>query len=92
MSIKSHSKSKYKRSVQFNVPRSTTLNIFMIFCGTINAKKSWLYIPVGIIKLKYGEGSEALLKGSFVIPKKLEEEDYKFVYHNLEKALKAVIK
>lgn len=90
----------YKRAIEnptmsgvYNLvsPEVTTMKTFMITFGKIINRKAWLHIPEAMIKLKYGEGSEALLKGSFVIPKKLKEEGYKFSYDNLGKALKSIL-
>ncbi len=71
-------------------PESVTLKTFMKTFGKVLRKPIWFNIPKSIMKIKLAEGAEILLKGSFVIPTKLEKEGYNFKYCNLYMALKSL--
>jgi hypothetical protein len=72
-------------------PESVTMKTFMKTFGKIIGRPAWLNIPESVLKIRYGEGAESLLKGSFVVPSKLEKNGYSFKYTNLNDALKSVI-
>ena len=72
-------------------PESVTMKTFMKTFGKIIGRPAWLNIPESVLKIRYGEGAEFLLKGSFVVPSKLEKNGYSFKYTNLNDALKSVI-
>jgi len=71
-------------------PEIVTMKTFMTSFGKSIGRPAWLPVPEAIVKIKYGEGAEALLKGSFVVPKRLEEEGYEFVFDNLTNALNSL--
>lgn len=70
---------------------SVNMNTFMKTLGKLIRRPILLNIPEKIMKIRYGEGAESILKGSFVISKRLKEEGYTFKYNNLEKALKSIL-
>ena len=72
-------------------PKSVTMKTFMKTFGKIIGRPAWLNIPEAMLKIRYGEGAESLLKGSFVLPNRLEEEGYVFKYKNLNNALNSAI-
>jgi uncharacterized protein (TIGR01777 family) len=90
----------FKRAIEndtmsevYNVvaPEIVSMKTFMKMFGKTINRPAWLNIPETMVKLKYGEGSESLLKGSFVVPKRLEDEGYEFKYQNLNIALQSIL-
>jgi len=71
-------------------PEHVTMKTFMQTFGKIIGRRVCLNIPEAMLKFRYGEGAESLLKGSFVLPNKLEKNGYLFKYKNLYDALKAI--
>ena len=72
-------------------PHSVNMKIFMTTFGKAIGRPAWFNVPESILKIRYGEGAESLLRGAFVLPKRLEDEGYKFKYKKLSDALKSVI-
>ena len=72
-------------------PHSVNMKIFMRTFGKVIGRPAWFNVPESILKIRYGEGAESLLRGAFVVPKKLEDEGYEFRYKKLSDALKSVI-
>ena len=72
-------------------PESVTMETFIKTFGKVIGRPTWLNIPEKILKIRYGEGAESLLKGAFVVPSKLEEDGYKFKYSSLHDALVSVL-
>lgn len=72
-------------------PENVTMKTFMKTFGKIVGKPVWFHVPEAILKMRYGEGVQSLLKGAFVIPRKLEDEGYVFKYNNLDTALKVIL-
>jgi len=71
-------------------PQSVDMKTFMKTFGKTIKKPVWLNVPEAIMKMRYGEGAESLLKGSVVVPKRLESEGYTFIYAYLDDALKSI--
>lgn len=72
-------------------PESVSMKTFMTSFGKIIGRPAWLNIPEAMMKIRYGEGAESLLKGSFVVPTRLEKNGYSFKYGHLDDALKSVL-
>ena len=72
-------------------PENVTMKTFMQTFGKMIGKPVWLNVPEAILKMRYGEGAQSLLKGAFVIPRKLEDEGYVFKYNNLNTALQSLL-
>ncbi len=72
-------------------PQSVNMKTFMTAFGRVIGRPVWLNVPEAIMKIRYGEGAESLLKGSFVVPARLEREGYRFKYDHLDEALKSVL-
>jgi len=90
----------FKRAIEVNnmqgiynlvTHNSVNMKTFMTTFGKVIGRPAWLNIPEAMMKIRYGEGAESLLRGSFVVPKRLEKEGYRFKYKNLNDALKSVI-
>ena len=71
-------------------PESVNMKTFMTSFGKAMGKRVWLSVPEFFIKLRFGEGGESILRGSFVVPSKLKKEGYEFRYGHLLDALKTI--
>ena len=47
-------------------PENVTMKTFMTTFGKVFGRRAWLNVPEKILKIRYGEGAETLLKGAFV--------------------------
>jgi uncharacterized protein (TIGR01777 family) len=72
-------------------PESVNMKTFMTTFGKVINRPAWLNVPEAILKVRYGEGAESLLRGAFVVPTRLEKEGYIFKYNHLNKALSSVL-
>ncbi len=72
-------------------PESVNMKTFMTAFGKVIGRPAWLNIPEAMLRIRYGEGAESLLKGSFVAPSRLENSGYDFKYSHLDDALKSVL-
>lgn len=72
-------------------PECVTMKTYMKTFGKILGRPAWFNISESMLKIKYAEGAESLLKGSFVVPNRLENEGYVFKYNNLSNALNSVL-
>lgn len=72
-------------------PKGVNMKTFMTTLGKIIGRPAWLNVPEAMLKIRYGEGAESLLKGSFVVPVRLEKEGYEFKYNNLQLALRSIL-
>lgn len=73
-------------------PDLVDMKTFVMSFGKSIGRRVWFKIPQSMVKLKYGEGAEALLIGSSVVPKRLKDEGYEFVYDKLKDALSSLSK
>ena len=72
-------------------PQRVNMKTFMTTFGKVIGRPAWLNVPEKMMKIRYGEGAESLLKGSFVVPFKLEKEGYTFKYVSLNNALNSIL-
>ncbi len=54
-------------------------------------KRSFLPVPRVALKLAFGKMSEVLIQGQKVVPKKLNELEFRFLYPDIESAMKNII-
>ncbi|MBI5675585.1 MAG: TIGR01777 family protein [Nitrospirae bacterium] len=71
-------------------PNPVTNREFSSTLGDAIHRPSWLAVPSFIVKLTLGELGGMLLTGQRVLPEKIVRSGYKFKYHDLEDALKAI--
>ncbi|DAB33583.1 MAG TPA: hypothetical protein CFH82_09845 [Sulfurospirillum sp. UBA12182] len=78
----------------YNVVSSEVVNIkkFMKILGKVIKKPLLFSMPNFFFKLLYAEGGENLLKGSFVVSKKLQEDGFIIKNESLEESLKKIYK
>jgi uncharacterized protein (TIGR01777 family) len=72
-------------------PQVVTMKEFCSTLGNVMQRPSWAPVPSLILKVAFGEMADMLLTGQRVIPKKLQDEGYKFQYPALEDALQAIL-
>jgi len=75
----------------FTAPNPVTMNEFAKTLGKVLLRPSILRAPAFALRLMLGEGAEALLQGSRVLPKRLLEAGYGFQYPHLEDALRHLL-
>jgi len=54
-------------------------------------KTSFLSIPLSVLKLRYGEGADTLINGQSVIPKRLLESGFEFLFTEIDEAVRDCI-
>lgn len=48
-------------------------------------------VPTFVLRLRFGEGADVLIKGQHVLPRRLQESGFKFRYPRIEEALKNLL-
>ena len=76
----------------YNLVSPQMINLYDFFkqLSKVYKRPVWKHMFVDILKLKYKEGYEVLLKSSFVKPKRLKEIDFVFSVEELENSLKKI--
>jgi uncharacterized protein len=74
-------------------PNAATNHAFTKALGKVLGRPTIFPLPEFAVKLMFGEmGETLLLQGCRVVPKRLQDMGYKFLYPNLDEALKHVLK
>lgn len=76
--------------VNVTTPNPVTMNEFSKTLGKALKKPSIFRVPAFAIRLVLGEMADLLVNGQRVIPKKLMDQNYEFVYPTLDKALREI--
>ncbi|MDO6562240.1 TIGR01777 family oxidoreductase [Amphritea sp. 1_MG-2023] len=84
--------SQYCGAYNLTAPEAVTNEQFSRTLAKTLCRPAWFRLPAGVLKLMLGEGSDLLLKGQRVYPKRLLDADYQFIYPELAAALKQVLK
>ena len=79
------------RAVNFTAPFPENMQTFGKTIASILNKPHWIPLPSGILKIGLGEMSTLLLDGQKVLPKKLEQHGYVFIFPTLETALSDIL-
>jgi uncharacterized protein len=80
-----------KGPYNFVAPEITTNAIFNKSLAKELNRPYWLRIPAPLFKFVLGEMSVLLLEGRAVVPKRLLEENYHFIYETLQKAINGIV-
>jgi len=73
-------------------PEQLMMKDFYHTLGKVMRRPSWLPIPGFVLRLFFGEtAQETILSGQRVVPKRLMEAGYKFIYPKVEEALKEIL-
>jgi len=73
-------------------PEAVTMDEFCRSLGKALARPVWARVPGFVLRLALGEMSEMLLTGQRVVPQKLLQAGYEFLYPNLAQALDEIFK
>jgi uncharacterized protein len=73
--------------INATAPDPVTMRNFCHELGEVMNRPSWLPVPEFILKVALGQMSEMLLHGQRVIPKKISDSGFEFVYPKLRLAL-----
>ncbi len=57
----------------------------------ISGKKTFMNVPVWALKIGFGEGASMFTRGSKVLPRRLKEENFPFLYPDITGALKNLL-
>lgn len=69
-------------------PHPTTNKGLTIALSKALKKNAFLSIPLSVLKLRYGEGADALINGQTVIPKRLLESGFDFLFPVIDEAVR----
>ncbi|XP_057845051.1 epimerase family protein SDR39U1 homolog, chloroplastic isoform X2 [Cryptomeria japonica] len=89
--IEAISNPAYKGVINGTAPNPVRLAEMCNSLGNIMGRPSWLPVPEFAVKTILGEGAAVVLDGQRVMPKKALELGFKFKYHHINDALKAII-
>ncbi len=79
--------------VNATAPQPSTNRDFAVTLGTVLNRPSALTMPAAVVKLLFGQmGDELLLQGQRVVPKKLQDFGFEFLYDDLAIALTNLLK
>ncbi|WP_428033621.1 TIGR01777 family oxidoreductase [Amphritea sp.] len=82
---------EFHGAYNLTAPEAVTNNTFSKTLAGVLSRPCWLRVPAVVLDLMLGEGSELLLKGQRVYPKRLLDAGYKFAYPDLTTALNQVL-
>lgn len=82
---------KYEGIYNLTAPNPTTNKGLTKALSKALGVPAIFWIPLTILKLKYGDGAAAIASGQRVIPKRLIESGFKFKFENIEDALRDIV-
>ncbi len=71
-------------------PDAVTMKQFCDVLGRVMGRPSWMPVPGFVLTVALGEMADMLLTGQRVVPAKLTEHAYRFLFPKLEDALRAI--
>lgn len=71
-------------------PMPVTQAEFTTTLGGVLARPTWFPMPSFVARALFGEMSDLLLQGQYVVPTALQQHDFKFKYERLDVALKSI--
>ena len=77
--------------VNLVAPEPLRIKEFTTILGRVMGRPAWMPVPVSALRLLLGEMSDLLLKGQRVVPKKLSESGFVFLYPSAKEALSQAI-
>lgn len=82
-----------KGPVNFTSPNPVSNREFSAILGSVLRRPSFLPLPSLAVRVFWGEmGKELLLNGAYVIPRRLLDKGYSFMYPDLRTALQVILK
>lgn len=82
---------EFNGAYNLTAPDAVTNEVFSKELAAVLSRPSWLRVPAVVLELMLGEGSDLLVKGQRVYPKRLLEAGYKFAYPDLITALNQLL-
>ncbi len=79
--------SSYKGVYNLTAPNPTTNKGLTVAIGKALHRPTLLTVPPFVLRLKYGEGAQMLISGQHVIPKRLLDHGFTFMFPDIEKAM-----
>ncbi len=83
--------SSIEGAVNLAAPESVSMKEFCCVLGKVLHRPAWAPVPGFVLKIALGEMSEMLLTGQNVVPKKLLDNGYTFLYLKLFDALSSIV-
>lgn len=77
--------------VNLVAPETVTMRDFTIQLGKTLRRPVWFQIPEQAMRLLFGEMASALVAGPMVLPKRLTESGYRFLFPHLNEALSDIL-
>jgi uncharacterized protein len=78
--------------LNITTPEPQQMKEFGKTIGHVTGRPHWLPVPSFALHLLLGEMSTLVVDGQKVLPKKIQQHGYRFVYENLEEALENILK
>ncbi len=73
-------------------PKMASNREFSKTLGKVLKRPVWMKLTKGMLKMIMGEGASMVIKGQKVIPQRLIEQDYPFLYPDIDSALENLLK
>ena len=77
--------------INATAPNPVTNAVFSSCFAKALQRPGLLPMPAAVMKLLLGEASELLLEGQLVVPGKLRDHDFRFLWPQLDDALKDIV-
>ncbi|QOR67082.1 TIGR01777 family protein [Cytobacillus suaedae] len=81
-----------KGPLNITTPEPKQMKDFGITIGAVIGRPHWLPVPSFALRLLLGEMSTLVVDGQKVLPEKIQQYGYRFLYENLEEALENILK
>jgi hypothetical protein len=83
--------SRISGPVNLAAPEAVTMKEFSRTLGKVMHRPSWIPVPAFVLKTILGEMSSMILTGQKVVPRKLQDAGFDFLFPRLDEALRAVM-
>jgi len=84
-------KQELQGAINITAPSPVQMKEFGRIVAKVTGRPHWLPVPSFALKLLLGEMSKLILEGEKILPDKLEEVNYPFLYRDLESALRNLL-
>ncbi len=79
--------SSYEGVYNLTAPNPTTNRGLTVAIGKALNRPTLITVPPFVLRLKYGEGAQMLISGQHVIPKRLLDHGFTFMFPGIDKAM-----
>lgn len=77
----------YNGIYNLTAPKPTTNNGLTKALGRALSRPTFLQVPNAVLRLRFGEGAKILIEGQTVIPKRLLDSGFEFLFPDIQKAI-----